>query len=448
MNRFLAFAVVLALASFVFAETGLILPCGAHTDCSSCTESPGCGWCYSSNTCHDGGTSGPNDGSCSQCSWSYGSCDPFIAACMYHNTCSNCVSDPCCGWCSNLQACEIGGANGPDNHACGGTNWVRTSAFCAAPTPTPTPTRPPVPTPTPTMIPGPTPTPFSCWNSYRSCNQCTQDARCGWCTNTQSCKNGNNYGPDDGSCSGVYWNRNPGECDLCKNYQNCGQCTNDQSCGWCSNTGTCHSGGSLGPYDGACIGNSWSKSPVQCTDCNKYLACQSCISDNGCGWCQNTGTCHSGTQYAPYDGACSSPNWSWTYTQCASCARHSNCGECVSDQNCGWCSSTKTCLSGGKNGANYEPCNGNDWDWTYPECYPPTPTPVPTSTPTPTPTPTLTPTPTPTSTPTPIPTSTLVPTSTPTPTPTPHGGGLCGSGFALLALLIPLAGFALSEKKG
>jgi len=428
MRKLLVLMLVLAMAAVSFA---LIEPCEAHSDCESCTEAEGCGWCNNDGSCHEGGEAGPHDSACSGKDWITDSsyCGMIGNACYYYTSCESCTDDSGCGWCRSSSTCMIGGVAGPSTGSC--DDWVKAYEHCAAPpTPTPVPTATPVPTNTPQPA-------FNCWQQYSTCGPCTRDSRCGWCQNTQSCHNGAYYGPDDGACSGNYWIFNEAGCDSCRSYLHCGACANDPKCGWCSNDHSCHAGGDYGAADGTCSGTDWSYHPAQCTDCNYYTSCQACVSDPSCGWCENTGTCHSGTTYSPYDGACSGENWAWTQTSCYTCNRYTTCEQCINDQNCGWCLNTKSCLGGGPNGSHDGYCGGTAWAWTVPQCYPATPTPVPTSTPVSTATPVPTNTPEPTA--TPVPTNTPVPTATPAPTPTPvpQQGGLCGSGLILL-LLAPL----------
>jgi len=44
------------------------------------------------------------------------------------------------------------------------------------------------------------------------CESCTKHSGCGWCSLTQKCTRGTQYGPEDNDCFGEYWHTNANPC--------------------------------------------------------------------------------------------------------------------------------------------------------------------------------------------------------------------------------------------
>lgn len=99
--------------------------CSNYTDCASCAEQPGCGWCSVSGVCVPGteyGTSyslyiydvtslsGQCGGSCTNC-WQYGddaTCPAAGTSCSSYTSCSSCAEQSGCGWCNQTKQCVPG----------------------------------------------------------------------------------------------------------------------------------------------------------------------------------------------------------------------------------------------------------------------------------------------------------------------------------------------------
>lgn len=52
------------------------------------------------------------------------------------------------------------------------------------------------------------------------------------------------------------------------------------------------------------------RSPTPTIVCGQ-TTCGGCIAEPQCGWCANTGSCHEGSMFSPYNGSCSGSNWAW-----------------------------------------------------------------------------------------------------------------------------------------
>jgi hypothetical protein len=81
------------------------------------------------------------------------------------------------------------------------------------------------------------PNPDSECSMYSSCYACSTNSKCGWCSMTQQCVEGNEKGAMDGSCTFFEYKSCSGPRD-CDSYKNCKDCTRDVSCGWCNKTGS------------------------------------------------------------------------------------------------------------------------------------------------------------------------------------------------------------------
>lgn len=109
------------------------------------------------------------------------------------------------------------------------------------------------------------------------------------------------------------------------------------NCGFCASTGACMAGDGDGPWEGACAGDwQWIR-PSTCPDiepepepdpdpdpppapgpvdtCAAHSSCAGCTAPGlGCGFCGDTGTCHSGSASGPDAGSCAS--WAWAGREC------------------------------------------------------------------------------------------------------------------------------------
>jgi len=49
------------------------------------------------------------------------------------------------------------------------------------------------------------------------------------------------------------------------------------------------------------------------TPCGIYSSCETCHSNQNCGWCTSSGLCIQGNQFAPNSGTCNS---GWSFDHC------------------------------------------------------------------------------------------------------------------------------------
>merc|ERR1719387_2284471 len=89
--------------------------CWVKDSCSKCVADVNCGWCSVTKTCMEGVIMGPLSSNCS--AWDYAFCSG--EPCATYRTCSTCMSDPFCGWCPSTQLCSEGNKNGPLFGKCG-----------------------------------------------------------------------------------------------------------------------------------------------------------------------------------------------------------------------------------------------------------------------------------------------------------------------------------------
>jgi hypothetical protein len=75
-----------------------------------------------------------------------------------------------------------------------------------------------------------------------------------------------------------------------------------------------------------------------------------------------------GTSSGPSSGSCG--DWRWGVSDCSApdpCnAYDDSCGTCTAETGCGWCESTWTCLTGTGSGPEVGWCD--DWRWSTPDC--------------------------------------------------------------------------------
>ncbi len=82
---------------------------------------------------------------------------------------------------------------------------------------------------------------------------------------------------------------------ICGKLNNCGSCTANPKCGWCSLTQTCVEGNEKGPLDGSCTFYDYQVCSAP-RECGTYKKCgvsinliKDCIKDVACGWCDKSG---------------------------------------------------------------------------------------------------------------------------------------------------------------
>lgn len=94
--------------------------CAFIENCEDCTSQPTCGWCGKENKCMVGMKEKPCPPlGCGVEFWRFqeGTCPG--PPCNTHKLCSDCVSDPFCGWCMDFDTCAEGNKDNPFLTACG-----------------------------------------------------------------------------------------------------------------------------------------------------------------------------------------------------------------------------------------------------------------------------------------------------------------------------------------
>eukprot|EP01121_Diplochlamys_sp_Union-15-3_P007151 TRINITY_DN1798_c0_g1_i14.p1 TRINITY_DN1798_c0_g1~~TRINITY_DN1798_c0_g1_i14.p1 ORF type:complete len:262 (-),score=17.01 TRINITY_DN1798_c0_g1_i14:511-1296(-) len=128
---------------------------------------------------------------------------------------------------------------------------------------------------------------LSC-SDHSSCSSCVgvhlNTEYCGWCSEAETCMNGNFSGPTNGNCVnwewyGDSWTDFGGKC--CSDRNNCTDCINDHNpkheCSWCMDNEQCLSSSSLNFLSCSALLNE--------SCCDSYTKCTECNAVNGCSWC-------------------------------------------------------------------------------------------------------------------------------------------------------------------
>lgn len=82
-----------------------------------------------------------------------------------------------------------------------------------------------------------------------ACGKCAASPVCGWCTASMKCIPGSRDGPADEAepCPAAQYSYEMCAGMSCKAYASCDLCTRDAMCGWCSSSSTCIDGTEWGP---------------------------------------------------------------------------------------------------------------------------------------------------------------------------------------------------------
>ena len=75
--------------------------------------------------------------------------------------------------------------------------------------------------------------------------------------------------------------------------------------------------------------------------------CPSCTNSGGCGFCESTLQCLSGTASGPADNS-PCPSWSFEENSCPiipNCENYLDCAGCASQDQCAWCASESLCTT-------------------------------------------------------------------------------------------------------
>lgn len=212
-----------------------------------------------------------------------------------------------------------------------------------------------------------------------NCAGCTALGGCGWCAATSVCVAGTITGPSGGRCE-AGWSWSPLACgataDPCAALTACGACLGRSGCGWCGASARCFTANAAatGPATGSC-GGMWAGNALACVmsfdPCAATTNCGACANGSTCGWCKDTLSCMSGTATGPSGGrTCGS--WAWTRSACRntsdSCDSSGNCAACNIRSGCGWCDDSNTCHGGGGSGPRDRACAGSQWDSDLLDC--------------------------------------------------------------------------------
>lgn len=79
-----------------------------------------------------------------------------------------------------------------------------------------------------------------------SCTKCATSSICGWCGESMKCVPGSHNGPAD-SCPAAQFSYESCPGMGCKSLTSCDLCTQDAMCGWCSSSAMCIDGTEWGP---------------------------------------------------------------------------------------------------------------------------------------------------------------------------------------------------------
>eukprot|EP00301_Raphidiophrys_heterophryoidea_P027897 c9879_g1_i2.p1 GENE.c9879_g1_i2~~c9879_g1_i2.p1 ORF type:complete len:761 (+),score=165.28 c9879_g1_i2:262-2283(+) len=242
--------------------------CTGKTTCDTCAAEDACVWCESTRSCTSGDAQGPFQGTCSTYYQGSTSCP----ACNTMASCDQC-NKAGCGWCFGNNTCNAG--NGGGSYYTYGCT-VEGSWFYN------------------TTCPG--------CSSRTQCDSCTAHAQCGYCLSTSVCLEGDESGSFlVGGCDRGYHHDSP--CPDCSSDPNqsssCRRCTNHTSastkCGWCDQRSdsvgnpSCIAGDTSGPFGTSCPVDDWFTDYGSCTVCSQKYACETCVLDPDCVWCQQFG---------------------------------------------------------------------------------------------------------------------------------------------------------------
>lgn len=103
-------------------------PCTAGTDCGSCNEISGCGWCVGTSTCmHDLERSAR----CGGGDWDDSPAECYDCTALYGSDCATCMFDGNCGWCDASGTCQTATSMGGRPATCGsGWHYIDDGTVC------------------------------------------------------------------------------------------------------------------------------------------------------------------------------------------------------------------------------------------------------------------------------------------------------------------------------
>eukprot|EP01121_Diplochlamys_sp_Union-15-3_P007153 TRINITY_DN1798_c0_g1_i3.p1 TRINITY_DN1798_c0_g1~~TRINITY_DN1798_c0_g1_i3.p1 ORF type:complete len:259 (-),score=1.25 TRINITY_DN1798_c0_g1_i3:136-912(-) len=174
---------------------------------------------------------------------------------------------------------------------------------------------------------------LSC-SDHSSCSSCVgvhlNTEYCGWCSEAETCMNGNFSGPTNGNCVnwewyGDSWTDFGGKC--CSDRNNCTDCINDHNpkheCSWCMDNEQCLSSSSLNFLSCSALLNE--------SCCDSYTKCTECNAVNGCSWCLDSMSCKSEDTFCNNTAG---KNCCFEHSNCQDCQKNTDCQYCTSDMQC------------------------------------------------------------------------------------------------------------------
>jgi len=99
---------------------------------------------------------------------------------------------------------------------------------------------------------------------------------------------------------------------LACNYSSCDTCTADPACGWCSSSNTCMPGNLEGPCNSGNMKkcSSWLKNYCAASSCASRQFRETCVADEACGWCESIAMCfRADSEGKPMTKACEANNF-------------------------------------------------------------------------------------------------------------------------------------------
>jgi hypothetical protein len=92
--------------------------------------------------------------------------------------------------------------------------------------------------------------------------------------------------------------------DVCLVNTDCTTCITQDQCGFCQETGLCLTGDVNGPGGNPNNCTEWFFLECPSSPCSSLTTCATCVADSLCGWCFTTQLCEPGTKSGPVTGTC------------------------------------------------------------------------------------------------------------------------------------------------
>jgi len=92
--------------------------------------------------------------------------------------------------------------------------------------------------------------------------------------------------------------------DVCLVNTDCTTCITQDNCGFCQETGLCLTGDVNGPGGNPNNCTEWFFLECPSSPCSALTSCKTCLADSLCGWCFTTLICEPGSKSGPVTGTC------------------------------------------------------------------------------------------------------------------------------------------------